>query len=451
MYRLVIADDEPWITYRLSHLVDYHALGFELVETVADGPSALEMCLAHQADVLLTDIRMPGMDGLELLHALREKHLQTEVVLISGYAEFAYAQTALRDGAFDYLVKQVSEKQLESVLTRLKAHLDHQHAQDQALLNIEALFSLFNDEDLTVSQWVQQYFHPLDQNWICFACSTVVPENALLSLRCGQHTFCTLLACPDGQTIPLSGQQAAGFSSIADQGALASELYRQSSMAYLTSVFHGGCHPYCYQAGMKADVSNLLQALEDALQNRDYVQCQASLRNIEEHAYSMGINQLAKVYNQLCRLFDHHFPSMGLSDEDVDYRQLVQMFASVKDIFAFFQSCVCNFDSAEEGQFEPVLRHIDACLSQELRITELAERFHFSPSYFSTLFHKHVGMTFTKYLAQKRMERARSLMGNKQLSLHEIAEQCGYSDYFQFNKTFKRYFAVSPGQYRKQR
>lgn len=76
--------------------------------------------------------------------------------------------------------------------------------------------------------------------------------------------------------------------------------------------------------------------------------------------------------------------------------------------------------------------------------------FHFSPSYFSTLFHRYAGMTFSKYLLQKRMEKAKVLINNMQLSIQEIAEQCGYPDYFQFNKAFKRYFNIAPGQYRKQ-
>ncbi len=124
------------------------------------------------------------------------------------------------------------------------------------------------------------------------------------------------------------------------------------------------------------------------------------------------------------------------------------MFASPQEMFALFESSLCSA-AADEGQFDPVLRYIDANLAKELRISELADRFHFSPSYFSTLFHKHVGTTFTKYLTRKRMEHAAQLMADKRLTLSEIAEQCGYADYFHFNKTFKRFYAVSPGQYRK--
>ena len=448
MYKLIIADDEPWVAYRLSHLVDYPALGFEVVATVGDGPSALELCRSRDAsgypktDVLLTDIRMPGLDGLELLHTLRSEDLPIEVVLISGYAEFTYAQAAVKDGAFDYLIKQVSSDQLAGVLSRLKLHLDQKHANARALQNIDALFRLFNDPEMTLRQWLELYHHPIGAEKLCFGCFQNAPQEALFSLRCGQNTICSLLECPDGQ-IPALAEAPAGFSLAACQDTSVSLLYRQCKQAYLTSVFQGLGKPYLYHVGSNDEVIRLLAEIEAA-------PSRTLLQQLEQHLSQLNIAQITTLYNRLIRIFNQHIVSDALADEELDYRQLVQTFVTPADMIAFFAGFLTNSPEPEESQFEPVLRYIHANLSQELRISELAERFHFSTSYFSTLFHKHVGMTFTKYLTQRRMEKALQLISNTQAPLQEIAEQSGYSDYFQFNKTFKKHFGVTPSAYRRQ-
>ncbi len=295
MYRLILADDEPWIAYRLSHLVDYGALGFELVQTAADGQAAFTLCTELRADALLTDIRMPGMDGLELLAALRQSGQSTEVVLISGYAEFSYAQAAVREGAFDYLIKQVSPQQLEDVLRRLKTHLDGCRAQDRALENIDALFSLFNDERMTLAQWLERHFHPIAERRMRFGCFSRVPPGALLSLPCGHSTYCALLPCaPDG-SLP-EHTTPAGYSDAATQDAPAAELFRQSSMAYLTSIFHGGSKPVLYRAGTSQDVTGLMRDLDAALLEGHYGKCRALLAALCERTQQMGIDRIAALY-----------------------------------------------------------------------------------------------------------------------------------------------------------
>ncbi len=119
MYQVLLIDDEPWALYGLKTLIDWEALGYRIAGEAENGLKAMELLKKGNIDVAISDIRMPGMDGIQLMETIQEEKLPVEVVLVSGYSEFEYARKAVRYGAFDYLLKQVSAEELTDVLRRL--------------------------------------------------------------------------------------------------------------------------------------------------------------------------------------------------------------------------------------------------------------------------------------------------------------------------------------------
>ena len=107
MYRVFLIDDEPWAMVTLELLIDWQSLGFEIAGKIDNARTAWEQILQQKPDVIITDIRMPGLSGLELLSRIREAALPVEVVLVSAFADFAYAQETIGKGAFEYLLKPV--------------------------------------------------------------------------------------------------------------------------------------------------------------------------------------------------------------------------------------------------------------------------------------------------------------------------------------------------------
>ena len=105
MISVYIADDEVWITIGLKKLIQKSGLPFEVIGEAHNGVTTLEDIKTLKPDVLFTDIRMPGLSGLEVMSYISEHQFATKVVLISGYAEFEYARQAMLCGAFDYLLK----------------------------------------------------------------------------------------------------------------------------------------------------------------------------------------------------------------------------------------------------------------------------------------------------------------------------------------------------------
>ncbi|MBP5761923.1 MAG: response regulator, partial [Lachnospiraceae bacterium] len=119
MLNVYIADDEVWITLGLKKLLERIDVDSFVVGTANNGLMAKEEIAMFKPDVIFTDIRMPGLSGLELLQAIPEVSPDSKVVIITGFAEFSYAKEAVQHHAFDYLLKPIKEDDLQRVMTAI--------------------------------------------------------------------------------------------------------------------------------------------------------------------------------------------------------------------------------------------------------------------------------------------------------------------------------------------
>lgn len=120
MIKVLIADDEKRICELIQILGDWKGHGMELSGTAENGPAALEKIAMSPPDILITDIRMPGLTGLELIREAKKLSPALKTVIISGYADFDYAKTAIEEGVFAYLLKPIQRQELNEVLEKLK-------------------------------------------------------------------------------------------------------------------------------------------------------------------------------------------------------------------------------------------------------------------------------------------------------------------------------------------
>jgi len=124
MYNILIVDDEPIIRKGMKQFLDWDQYGFAIIGEAANGFEALRFAQNNQVDLLITDIKMPGMDGLELVEKLHEQNLYPYVTVLSGYGEFEYARRAINQGVQSYLLKPIQEEELIDMLQRIKRKLD---------------------------------------------------------------------------------------------------------------------------------------------------------------------------------------------------------------------------------------------------------------------------------------------------------------------------------------
>ena len=211
MIRLLIADDETWILDRLATTIDWASIGVQVAGTARDGEEALEQCRALRPDIVLTDIRMPCITGLELIRRLKQEKMDCKVIIISGYDDFEYAQQAVRLGAADYILKPVDDDALLRSVSSAMETIELERRRSEALASLQKqldtalpqlrerfLRNLLSGY-VPSREWAKEeieYFHLENQNCqhICFAIQMdpLSPNESLGTAHLLQFGLCNM-------------------------------------------------------------------------------------------------------------------------------------------------------------------------------------------------------------------------------------------------------------------
>ncbi|MBC8062425.1 MAG: response regulator [Clostridiaceae bacterium] len=137
MIKIIIVDDEKMIREGLVTTMPWKEMGIEVVGSADNGKTALEIAIDKKPHIILTDIRMPKMDGIEFLKRIKEELPKVKVVILSGYDDFSYARQALKYGATDYLIKPVNVEELQKVMEDLKNTFKEESDKDLYWLRLQ--------------------------------------------------------------------------------------------------------------------------------------------------------------------------------------------------------------------------------------------------------------------------------------------------------------------------
>lgn len=171
-FRLMIVDDEPWALRGVQTACDYHGLGFDVVFATTEPSAALAFILASRPDVVITDISMDGMTGIELMKHARAAKIDAQFVVVSGFSEFEYARSALRMGAFAYLLKPISKDEFHEVMWELANKLgappnlpDGVAQGNPTVAGIKRYLEENYSEEITLGSISERFF--LSPNYLC--------------------------------------------------------------------------------------------------------------------------------------------------------------------------------------------------------------------------------------------------------------------------------------------
>jgi len=123
-YKVIIVEDEPPILEMIKEIVNTLCEGFEVLATAYNGRDGVKEILHHKPDVVITDIRMPHIDGLELIKRTKSKLPDTRFIIISGHSDFEYARTAMSFGIRDYMLKPIDNQKLIDNFNEIKLELE---------------------------------------------------------------------------------------------------------------------------------------------------------------------------------------------------------------------------------------------------------------------------------------------------------------------------------------
>ena len=175
LYTIVVVDDEPWALVYMKKLFDRADLGFQVSAATQFSEEAAQILECEKPDVLVTDIRMPSINGIELIEHIRHLNFPCEVIILSGFAEFTYAQQAITLGAFEYCLKPLSRETAANVLRKLRVRLEEKASPygsmepieggDDNFVNMLRYIERHYDQRLYLKDLAQQFY--LAPNYCC--------------------------------------------------------------------------------------------------------------------------------------------------------------------------------------------------------------------------------------------------------------------------------------------
>ncbi|MFV0504392.1 MAG: response regulator [Lachnospirales bacterium] len=457
MYKVLVADDEPSVVDSLKISIDWESLGLYVAWVASNGKDALEILKNKNVDIVILDIRMAGFNGLELCQKIVDMKLETQIIIISGYAEFSYAEKAIQYGVLGYCLKPLEYEKITKLLVRAENKLSKK--KDSQL--VEILESIErNDidvmkEKLRLINFCSEYV---------FLVVSVGEEKILfldtnyIVIELGREQF--LYICKNNPKYSISEESLLNKNiygiGITDEEISLEELPKSLNFC-ITKAFQYFINEeekICYKINTTKPARHIEDIRRCLVQN-NWENIIDKLKVFKEESYKdFNIRAALKLCNMI------HSGSYFFEKEDDYYvyslRQLTYEYTDIKDLFyklgediekAFAQN---KFETYTNTAFMELVTYIENNYRDNISLSTVAENCHMSPNYVSQLFKKESGFNFVQYITQLRMEEALKLIETSKKTIAEISSYVGYNDYFYFLKIFKKYTGKTLSQYREE-
>lgn len=472
MTKILIADDEKLIRAGIRKL-----LSDALDETVSfmearNGSEAYEICQKELPDVMITDIRMPGMDGLELMKHVSVLAQKPAIIVLSGFDDFSYAKTAIDNGVIAYILKPVDEKELLQVMEKAlnSVHRDAKKENEERLRSFISEGHLSEDITFDAAQFAKEGMY-------CVAlCSTLCncSDGAFLNgvshyIIEQKRGYMLFLVSQNSLDLlisnPALSQCAMGISPLSKNISDLRHITQEAFVALLQRFFapesHGAFRfpenhtlPDFTELDTNYDkvIANidLLNEEEvrkavkkfldfDALEECDYAQCLF-------YAYNKIINGLLKRYPKF-HPSDTYLYLKGLMIENITHVATLKEWKTYVLDYILYLLELLRSQQGKYAYVTKAIAYISQHYKEDITMATVANYVSMNYTWFSEKFKEQMGVNFNDYLKRFRMEQAKLLLGKGTYKVYEVAEKCGFKDVKHFMKTFREMNGMSAGEW----
>ncbi len=469
MYKVFLVDDEEYVVKSLKARIDWEEYGFKVIGFSLSSNEAYQEILKEKPDLVFTDIRMPGMSGLELIKSIRDAGLNTLCMVISGYAEFAYAQKAVNYGAFGYCLKPFDDAEINDFLKRAKASLDSsKHSVKTTIMDLIEENS--SDANESLKKLLLNYgidFSAISELQICVSLGKdrLVMEgiNINLTLKIGLEKYAYFIVQNDIKGLESFFEEKnktevnrIGISrSINSINEIKGAIYQAEILAYN---YFTGCKKIFVSDDLLQDKEDSIRQLEKAISKNDISSVVGILESIGPVFINgrLNIKHAIIIYN-IVMAFSSRLKNEHFEDYIYSFDKLAASFGNVQQMLDYLEGILSRkldlgFQSASQYINNQTVRHILKYVNdnfcEDISIQSISRHFKINANYVSQLFKKEVGIVFTEYLSKLRIDYACNLLKTTELSIGEISEKAGYNDYFYFSRVFKKVKGKSPSAFR---
>ncbi|TQI66463.1 response regulator [Clostridium sp. KNHs216] len=534
MIKVIIADDEENVCQLIRGLIDWASLDMEIVGIAHNGVEALDKVEKLLPDLMITDIRMPGYDGLEMIRRATNIKQDLDFIIISGYHHFEYAQNAIKYGVSDYLLKPIRKEDFLASLNKMR---DRYLKRTERLNNEEQLkkrlkndvnklrTGLFTErllkkgmttQDLTIEE-VNESYHYAFQPGLFQVCAVKIDcgfedeynntiqilEETIMRILNTQLkelcfdmemdlddsiTYCVLNYGPENRKTVRKQIKAvfdelmvqktsfeqhdftiSAGSVVEDVGEL-KESFRAARYAVGQRLIEGTgrliedvtVHKDPQRVDvLLAELNKTMGAAVEVLKKDAVLNCITGLKKQIETENLSGA-EIFSLVKHVCEMYLLHLRNNQIQ---IQYGQeFYEKFcihaarcSSIDRLFEYLsvmvgESMEVIIEEKEQADTRPIRvakEYIQENFSKPITLEEVSGIVGFNPTYFSTLFKKETGNNFVNYLSEIRMNRAKELLRESNLTVAAICEQVGYSDLKNFTKGFTKSVGLKPNEYRK--
>lgn len=503
MFNILLVDDEFTERDGMKFLIEKFRLPLNVAEA-ENGKKALEYILRHQVDILLTDVRMPYMDGLELAREVSRRSPDTVIIIFSAYSEFEYARKACEVHAVHYLLKPIELDEFEQVMNRVIQMLEEREAQrtrQEGLRQAEKkylLYQMFQSRtykqeyaarlkayDINLEyrhmvcisiETVRNYFELYEEALEQHLASALQQEFELISL-CPNQAFLLLYSfrpLPEDRVQRIAGnlyhhiirQGSTELSVIIGKSFYGIESFpeRVSALEELRSQLFSDTFGIRREIELSADGEELRSAWSSWKESILKAVEQKELALVRERVADFlrlleQTRSASAIYTKyvLVDIFKAVFSEYGIYNQDYLLQATDQIMrcASLKDMEELLNAYLDEMEkqaaAATSGQSTPI-SEIRRIVSNEymtdLSLEVIAAKVCLAPGYVSYIFKQETGQNLIKYLTDYRMEKAMEFLRTQNDKITDIAKACGYQNQSYFNKLFKNYYGITPKQFR---
>ncbi|NQX68696.1 response regulator [Paenibacillus alba] len=466
MFKVLLVDDEEWVVQSLKHSINWEQFGFQIIGEANSADEALEFIETNKPHLVITDIKMPGMNGLELIKKVISKDSSVQFVVASGHAEFVYAQKALRYGAIGYCLKPFEEHEIGECLVKARLNIEARSKKDDTEF-IDLLFGQSEPDYDKVKDILHSEGIHADRNDMAVI---QVLDNKLVPIE-RAVPYCSFQTGPRKIVYVINQSDFMAFmetvKSFPHSGVgYSTNIKLQDLKEAVQAANISSFHPFvtgsngCYQlVSASKDLRSYLSAMADAMVKKDLKLIDHAFEELT-HCFATGQYTIKDAYFVYCQIMYYANDRLSMQmDVDIDnFEQLSAIFMNVNEMLADLgrqiNQFILSFTQAAHVEIEhqtirEIAKYANENFYKDINLNAISKLFYVTPNYVSHLFKKEMGINFTEYISKLRIDYAGTLLQSSDLTIQQVSEKSGFNDYFYFTRIFKKVTGLTPSEFRK--
>lgn len=488
-YDILIVDDAEIELDGLAYLLKKYDYPFTIYRAT-NGHMALGILEKQAMDLIITDIRMPNMTGLELIEAIRNLQGDTNIIISSAYRDFSYAKKAIQLGVEEYLIKPVNVKEFKSVISNVLDKLSEKEDQTLDQANTQIFQYIYGKESSDMVKVMAQLDYAHDQQYALLVVYNshhffdyhLDKVKVALSKMKNAHLYVNINEFKSLILIPKKGTQKSigedcnklykelsskdDFIFCASKGTFEIQnLHHQFN--YLNDLIENQLaktkSKYITQGEAEENYTSVEQTMQKTM---DFICEKIQLKDLEGAEKEMVgfFDELQQTLHYsaifvkylLCNIADALILNFQLEenasevvDQIMKSNSLGQLREKIMDIFKLGRIRQNALLAEKKDVIQQAVHYIHQHYNEDIRLQDLADHVFLTPNYLGHLFKIEMGQTVTEYLIQKRLQKAKYLLSKTPLKIAQISREIGYENVPYFTSLFKKYYEMTPSEARK--